>query len=224
MQDEPEITFKRVVSPPSSYTTTTLYVNTNLAQPDVALFPTADADFEENLKKMLRMKILYIPEMYTVVVRRYCDEKPPNDNIPIKLQIKLLHEVDTYYKLYTHPVEYMMMRPIYGRTQNTESRVYESIDLFEATDVFENALKVMLDNIGMFLAGKKSAKNPGTIFSESADAHLSVWARAMAAHARLTRVSGGGSDHETSIKSLKSTVFAPIYVMRMQIRTGVVRL
>lgn len=209
----------------ASYATTSVIVVANAANLDIAVMKI-DPDVT-NLDIMGNMNVIYIPERYKAQRKAYITKlnKPGVTNAPNEVKMELVREVNTLYNLFTRPVEHLMARPLYGRAETSDSiRVYESIDMLEATDVFETAFSAMLANVKMFLAGKKSTKNELDVFTASAQAHMPVWARAMAAHARIVSISGGGSDHESSLKSLKSTVIAPICVLRMQVRTGTVML
>jgi hypothetical protein len=202
----------------ASYATTSVIVVATAANLDIAVMKIEPGN--PNLYIMGNMNVIYIPERYKAQRDAYIDSSHQN-----KVKMELVREVNTLYNLFTRPVEHLMARPLYGRTETSDSIcVYESIDMLEATDVFETAFSAMLANVKMFLAGKKSTKNELDVFTASAQAHMPVWARAMAAHARIVSISGGGSDHESSLKSLKSTVIAPICVLRMQVRTGTVML
>ena len=202
----------------ASYATTSVIVVATAANLDIAVMKIEPGN--PNLYIMGNMNVIYIPERYKAQRDAYIDSSHQN-----KVKMELVREVNTLYNLFTRPVEHLMARPLYGRTGTSDSIcVYESIDMLEATDVFETAFSAMLANVKMFLAGKKSTKNELDVFTASAQAHMPVWARAMAAHARIVSISGGGSDHESSLKSLKSTVIAPICVLRMQVRTGTVML
>lgn len=214
----------------ASYATTSVIVVANAANLDIAVMEISSkttkvdggtrTDYHANLELMNNMNAVYIPERYKDQRETYIEHSSQNE-----VKMELVREVNTLYNLFTRPVEHLMARPLYGRTATSDSIcVYESIDMLEATDVFETAFKAMLANVKMFLAGKKSAKNELDVFTASARKHMPVWARAMAAHARIVSISGGGSDHESSLKSLKSTVIAPICVLRMQVRTGTVML